>query len=91
MANIKQQKKRILTDRENRLRNRIFKSKISTSLKKSQQAIADRSTNASQLVSLTVKLLDKAKNKKIKKVNFVNRHKSNIMRKLANSLVKSAK
>lgn len=83
MANIKQQKKRIFTDQKHKLRNQMFKSRIRTALKKSEQAISEGTAQAKTLVAQTVKLLDKAKTKKIKKANFVNRQKSKIMQKLA--------
>lgn len=82
MANIKQQQKRILTDQKHKLRNQMFKSKLRTNLKKTQQAILDQNKNAISLTRLTIKLLDQAKSKKIKKSNFVNRHKSQLMKNL---------
>ena len=85
MANIKQQKKRILTDQKRKLRNQMFKSQLRTSLKKTEKAITENSKDVVKVVSSTISLLDKAKSKGVKKANFVNRHKSKIMQKLIKS------
>lgn len=85
MANIKQQKKRILTDKKRNLRNKSFKSKIKTAIIKAKKAIQSNEKNKEELVSFAVKLLDKSITKKIRKRNYVNRKKSSLQKELNSS------
>lgn len=78
MANIKQQKKRILTDEAKRLRNKSFKSKIKTTYKKAVLAVNSNDESYAKKVKLVIKLLDRAKAKKIKHRNYVDRKKSQL-------------
>ncbi len=90
MANIKQQKKRIKTDKKKRLKNKIFKSKVSTALKKVKLAIESDSKEINQLVNSANSILDKALTKKVKKANFVKRKKRKIMQKVNQKLSKES-
>ncbi len=82
MANIKQQKKRILTDAAKRTANRAFKSQVKTALINADSAIKSGDKNAQTLVSQAQKLLDKTVSKRIKKANYVARKKSQLHKKL---------
>ena len=75
MVNIKQQKKRILTNEQQRLRRKHFRSQVKTAQKKAYQAFD------SPKINQAVKLLDKAVNKKIFHKNKSARLKSKLMRK----------
>lgn len=81
MANIKQQKKRILTDNRDRLANHSFLSKTRTALKKANKMIEDNAVDRADYIAYAFGLLDKLVKKKIKKPNFVNRNKARLMKK----------
>ncbi|MDO7983641.1 MAG: 30S ribosomal protein S20 [Pigeon pea little leaf phytoplasma] len=73
MANIKQQKKRIITNNKRRLRNSDFKSSTKTYFKKLKNAKDLR--EASLYYSIVCKKLDKGLSKGIYVGNYVNRKK----------------
>ncbi|MDO8053916.1 30S ribosomal protein S20 ['Opuntia sp.' phytoplasma] len=75
MANIKQQKKRIITNNKRRLRNNDFKSSTKTYFKKLKNAKDFR--EASVYYSIVCKKLDKGLSKGIYVGNYVNRKKRN--------------
>ncbi|MDO8059117.1 30S ribosomal protein S20 ['Crotalaria aegyptiaca' phytoplasma] len=75
MANIKQQKKRIITNNKRRLRNNDFKSSTKTYFKKLKNAKDFR--EASVYYSIVCKKLDKGLSKGIYAGNYVNRKKRN--------------
>ncbi|MDV3166418.1 MAG: 30S ribosomal protein S20 ['Waltheria sp.' little leaf phytoplasma] len=75
MANIKQQKKRIITNNKRRLRNSDFKSSTKTYFKKLKNAKDFR--EASLYYSIVCKKLDKGLSKGIYVGNYVNRKKRN--------------
>ncbi|MDO8060021.1 30S ribosomal protein S20 [Candidatus Phytoplasma citri] len=75
MANIKQQKKRIITNNKRRLRNSDFKSSTKTYFKKLKNAKDFR--EASVYYSIVCKKLDKGLSKGIYVGNYVNRKKRN--------------
>ena len=81
MANIKSQKKRILTNEKARLRNRAVKSEIKTETKKVDAAIEagdrDAAIAAAQVVC---RLLDRAVSKGVVHKNQAANHKSGLMK-----------
>lgn len=86
MANIKQQKKRVLTNEKARLVNNSFKSSIKTAMKAVQAAVAENDkekANACLLVAFSK--LDKAVQKGFLHQNNAARHKSSLQ-KLVNTL-----
>ncbi|WHP38970.1 MAG: 30S ribosomal protein S20 [Mollicutes bacterium] len=82
MANIKQQKKRIHTDAQKRLVNRSFKSQVKTAIINAEKGIKANVKNVSELVINAQRLLDKTLTKKIKKLNYVSRKKSQLQKQL---------
>lgn len=61
MANIKSQKKRIVTNEKARVRNISFKSKVRTSMKKVEAAVkAGNKDEAVKLLNVAISLLDRA-------------------------------
>ena len=86
MANIKQQKKRVLTNQKQRLANASYKSSLKTALKAVEQAAqAGNKEEALKALNFANKKLDKAQAKGIVHKNFVARNKSHLA-KLVNSL-----
>ncbi|PKQ15935.1 MAG: 30S ribosomal protein S20 [Actinobacteria bacterium HGW-Actinobacteria-7] len=86
MANIKSQKKRILTNEKARMRNKAVKSGLKTSLKKVHTAIASGDADAAKAAALEAsKLLDKAASKGVIHKSQAANRKSGIM-KAANSV-----
>ncbi|MDQ0568086.1 30S ribosomal protein S20 [Mycoplasma yeatsii] len=79
MANIKSQKKRVLTNEKSRLANRAFKSEIKTAIKKALAAKKADDANKDQLVKAAVSLVDKGLKKGIFKENKAAREKSRLM------------
>ncbi|AJM71743.1 30S ribosomal protein S20 [Mycoplasma yeatsii] len=79
MANIKSQKKRVLTNEKSRLANRAFKSEIKTAIKKALAAKKADDANKEQLVKAAVSLVDKGLKKGIFKENKAAREKSRLM------------
>ncbi len=62
MANIKQQKKRIITSREENLRNTSKRSKVKSITKKFENAVAENNLQlAEELLPTTYKIIDEAK------------------------------
>lgn len=86
MANIKQQKKRILTNEKRHAFNSSYKASVKTALKAVEAAVAKNDKEAA-LVALNHanKKLDKAQAKGIVHKNYVARHKSTLA-KAVNSL-----
>ena len=86
MANIKQQKKRNITNEKNRVRNASFKSSVKTAVKRVENAVASgNKEEAIKALSFACKKLDKALAKGIFHKNFVARNKSRLAL-LVNSL-----
>ena len=80
MANIKSQKKRILTDAKRAERNKAVKSELKT---RSKKAVKDVGTDeADESLRLAVKRLDKAAAKGVIHKNQAARRKSRLMRKV---------
>ena len=80
MANIKSQKKRILTDAKRAERNKAVKSELKT---RSKKAVKDVGTDeADESLRLAVKRLDMAAAKGVIHKNQAARRKSRLMRKV---------
>lgn len=84
MANIKSQIKRMRQNEKRRLRNRIFRGRARTMVKKVRQAIESGDVeSARQALREAVSALDKAAEKGILHKNNAARRKSRLMRRLA--------
>ena len=81
MANIKSQKKRVLTNEKAHQRNKAFKSELKTAIKKAQTAIEAGDAAAAKAAALDAsKLLDKAASKGIVHKRQAANRKSGIMK-----------
>ena len=79
MANIKSQKKRIITAEKRRLANASFKSKMRTAIKKAKVSVADKDLEkAQENLKLAYALIDKSVKNKIQKKNWAANHKSQL-------------
>ena len=90
MANIKSQKKRIITNEKRRMRNRAYKSALKTATRHVKEAVA--AGNGAEAYAAAVaccRLMDKAVTKGVIKKNQAANRKSGIM-KLANTVVTDA-
>ena len=77
MANIKSQKKRILTNEKARLRNKAVKSALKTHIRKFREAAADGDVEkAQELAKVACKALDKAATKGVIHANQAANRKS---------------
>ena len=86
MANIKQQKKRNLTNEKQRLMNASFKSSLKTAIKAVEKAVEDKNKEAAALALNEANTkLDKAVSKGFLQKNNASRHKSRLQ-KLVNTL-----
>ena len=86
MANIKSQKKRILTSEKARLRNKSAKSAIRTAVKNVKLAVeAKDKAQAMELANKAYRLIDKSVSDGIQHANTAARQKSTLA-KLINSL-----
>lgn len=87
MANIKSQKKRIITNEKARMRNRAIKSELKTATRHVKDAVAEGDGKAAYAAACTAcRLMDKAVSKGVIKKNQAANRKSGIM-KLANTIV----
>ena len=84
MANIKSQKKRILTAEKARMRNKAIKSNLKTTIKKAEAAIAEGG-DSNEAIRLAIKRIDQAQAKGILHKNTAARRKSKLVRKLNNA------
>lgn len=90
MANIKSQKKRIITNEKSRMRNRAVKSELKTATRRVKEAVeAGNGAEAYQAACHACRLMDKAVSKGVIKKNQAANRKSGIM-KLANTVVTDA-
>ncbi len=86
MANIKQQKKRILTNNKANIMNSAFKSSLKSSLKEVEVAVEANDKDAAIAANnVAAKKLDKAVAKGLVHKNYVARQKSRLT-KLVNTL-----
>ncbi|CAL8975151.1 MAG: 30S ribosomal protein S20 [Actinobacteria bacterium] len=84
MANIKSQKKRILTNEKARLRNKAVKSSLRTHVRKFNEAVAEGDTaKAQDLAKTATRALDKAVTKGVIHKNQAANRKSAIATKAA--------
>ncbi len=87
MANIKSQKKRIITNEKARLRNRAVKSELKTATRRVKDAVeAGNGAEAYAEALACCRLMDKAASKGVIKKNQAANRKSGIM-KLANTVI----
>ena len=79
MANIKSQKKRILTNEKARLRNKAVKSALRTNVRKFHEAVAEGDTDkAQELAKVATRQFDKAVSKGVIHKNQAANRKSAI-------------
>ncbi len=83
MANIKSQKKRILTNEKARLRNKSVKSSLKTAVRKFHEAAAAGSSDAKALAADANKALDKAVSKGVIHKNQAANRKSAVAKRAA--------
>lgn len=80
MANIKSQKKRILTNEKSRMRNRAVKSELKTATRRVKEAVATGDKAAALLAAgKACRLMDKAATKGVIHKNQAANRKSGIM------------
>lgn len=90
MANIKSQKKRIITNEKSRMRNRAVKSELKTAARRVKDAVAaGNGAEAFEAACKACRLMDKAVSKGVIKKNQAANRKSGIMA-LANTIVTDA-
>ena len=85
MANIKSQKKRILTNAEAAERNRSVRSELKTRVKNAVKAADTGAEDAGDQARLAIKKIDKAAAKGIMHKNTAARRKSRLAKRLARS------
>ena len=87
MANIKSQKKRIITNEKSRQRNRAIKSELKTAVRRVREAVAKKDATEAYAAALNAcRLLDKAAAKGIIHKNQAANRKSGVMA-VANTIV----
>ena len=87
MANIKSQKKRVITNEKSRMRNRAIKSELKTAVRRVREAVAEgNGAEAYEKALAACRLLDKAASKGIIHKNQAANRKSGVMA-LANTIV----
>ncbi len=79
MANIKSQKKRILTNEKSRLANKQIKSQIKTIIKKYKVALHAKTEDVQELKNQAISLIDKSLTKGVYHKNKTNHLKSMVM------------
>ena len=80
MANIKSQKKRILTNEKARLRNKAVRSELKTRIKRAQDSLGAEGADTTELTRLAQKRLDKAGEKGRIHKNQASRRVSRLMK-----------
>ena len=83
MANIKSQKKRILTNAKRQERNKAVRSELKTRVKKADRAAAEGAEDTDEQVRRAVKALDMAAAKGIIHKNQAANRKSKLMKRVA--------
>lgn len=90
MANIKSQKKRIITNEKRHLRNRMVKSELKTAVRRVREAVAEGDGKAAYAAACAAcRLMDKAASKGVIHKNQAANRKSGVMA-LANTIVTPA-
>jgi small subunit ribosomal protein S20 len=82
MANIKQQKKRILQNEKRRQRNIAVRSRLKTYVKKAETAVLGTAADSTDAVKAAIVELDVAARKGVLHKNTAARKKSRLMKKL---------
>ncbi len=82
MANIKQQKKRILQNEKRRQRNIAVRSRLKTYVKKAETAVQGAAADSTDAVKAAIVELDVAARKGVLHKNTAARKKSRLMKKL---------
>ena len=82
MANIKSQKKRIITNKKASILNNDVKSSMKTAIKKFERSLSEGKDVALTKLNTAIKAIDKAAAKGVIKKNTAARYKSNITKKL---------
>ena len=82
MPNIQSAKKRVKVSEQKHLHNRIVKSGMRTSIRKFDAAVAADPTNASEQLSATSAVIDKAAAKGVIHKNAANRKKARLAKQL---------
>ena len=90
MANIKSQKKRILTNAKRQERNKAVRSELKTRIKNADQAATDSAEDTDEAVRRAVKALDMAAAKGIIHKNQAANRKSKLMKRVAKASSTSA-
>lgn len=85
MANIKSAKKRVLLERENRIKNNSVKSEIKTYIKKFKAELAVDIAKAEEIYNTLVSKLDEAARENIIHQNSANRKKAHFAKLLDNA------
>ena len=86
MANIKSQKKRIITNEQARVANKAKKSRIATEIRKFREQIkANDLTSAEATLKEVVSLIDRARLDNVYHANTASRKKANLARELNNA------
>ncbi|NMB96648.1 MAG: 30S ribosomal protein S20 [Clostridiaceae bacterium] len=88
MANSRQASKRIRIANKKTLANKMRKSSLRTTLKKSRLAIENKDPNASELLKEAIKALDKAAAKNVIHKNNASRQKSKLTKAYNASMAK---
>lgn len=81
MANIKSQKKRIITNRKATVLNNDVKQAMKTAIKKFEKSLNEDKEVVASKLNVAVKAIDKACSKGVIKKNTASRYKSNITKK----------
>ncbi|KMY23367.1 small subunit ribosomal protein S20 [Actinobaculum suis] len=83
MANIKQQKKRVLTNEKRRIRNQAYKSELRTYVRRTREAIASGDREAAQAaLNAAGRKLDKAVSKGVIHKNQAANRKSKLAKQI---------
>ncbi|MBO5102479.1 MAG: 30S ribosomal protein S20 [Clostridia bacterium] len=86
MANIKSQKKRIVTSENARLANKSKKSRIATEIRKFREQVkANEFAQAEESLKTVFSLIDRARLDNVYHVNTASRKKANLARELHNA------
>lgn len=83
MPNIKSAKKRVKVIKAKTLKNKMIKSNLKTTLKKTNAAIQDNSADKTEAIRVAIKKVDQACTKGIMHKNKAARLKSSLAKKLA--------
>lgn len=84
MANIKSQKKRIITNKKATVLNNDVKSSMKTAIKKFEKALNESKEEANKRLNVAIKAIDNAASKGVIKKNTAARYKSSVQKKFNN-------